>query len=151
MHSVKVSAIPEGRYAEIHGDRQLEPLPGGNLYMIYLRMEGRPEGGQTVPGTIDRVVNRGVPRLALLELLERVGYSALDKSTYDRMRYDVLEQLTYAVDDSFPRVIPASFIGGITPIGVSHLRYIVDLSGPAPAPLDATAAAGVLDRFSGRS
>lgn len=144
---VKSSSSREGRTAEIHGDRQLEAIPGGELHLIYMRLEPRAEGGETVPGVISRLIASGVSRLQLLETLEGVGFYLSDRTAYERVGFAVLEELTYPVNEDFPRIIPSSFASGSTPPGVSHIRYRVDLSGPSPAPLDPVAAGEVIDRF----
>jgi hypothetical protein len=144
---VKASGVREGRMAEVHGDRQLEPLPGGTLHLIYMRLEARDEGGETVPEFVDQIIGRGVPRIRFLEILEASGFILSDRDAYELHRYVVLEHLTYLVDDQFPRIIPASFVAGAIPSGVSRLRYTVDLSGLTPVPIPASEAIKVLDRF----
>ncbi|HEX2092242.1 MAG TPA: PD-(D/E)XK motif protein [Longimicrobiaceae bacterium] len=144
---VKASEAREGRMVEIHGDRQLEPLPGGTLHLIYTRLEARDESGETIPELVDQIIGRGVPRIRFIEILEAFGFMLSDRDAYQQFRYVVLEHLTYLVNDQFPRIIPASFVAGSVPPGISRLRYTIDLSGPTPAPLSADEAISILDRF----
>lgn len=144
---VKASSVREGRSAEVHGIRQLEPIPGGELFLIFMRFESRTEGGLTVPAVVDRLITYGVPRLRLLDALQALGFSLSERSAYEGIKFELLEHLTYVVDQNFPRIIPASFTTGSTPSGVSHLRYRIDLAGPLPAPLEPVVAAAALDRL----
>ena len=144
---VKSSTTREGRSVEIHGDRQLDPVSGGDLHLFYMRFESREGSGETVPTVVDRILALGTPRFAFLEVLEQVGYSATDRSAYERIGFDVLESLVFAVDGDFPRITPSSFTAGSTPAGVSHLRYRVDLSGPTPVALNPASVPLLLNQF----
>ena len=45
------------------------------------------------------------------------------------------EMLLYIIDDSFPTITPASFVGGVMPTGITKINYTVDLSGLTPISL----------------
>jgi hypothetical protein len=59
-----------------------------------------------------------------------------DSPAYASIRFAVVEQLLYRVDESFPRIVPSSFSTGSTPPGIVRVDYIIDLTGDSPAPLD---------------
>lgn len=139
---VKTTRRSEGRFVEIHGVEQLLPSPGGELFLAFLRVEPRTDG-MTIAESVERIKELGVDPTHLEQLLSQAGWSL---GTDEDERLVVTEQLLFAVDDEFPRVVPSSFLHGELPPGVLRLRYQVDLSGPAPTPLSSGQAAKALLR-----
>lgn len=129
---VKTSTAREGRLCEIHGVEQLEPLSSGRLLLIWVALRRDP-AGLTLYERVERVLDMGVPRQRLLELLGELGYSHDPRALPDE-RWVTREQLWFEVDDDFPRITAGSFAHGLPP-GVQRLQYTVDLAaGPAPLP-----------------
>ena len=59
-----------------------------------------------------------------------------EKGMSARKRKFILHQmLQYNVDDSFPRVTPESFIGGVMPPGIQKITFTADLTGLQPISL----------------
>ncbi|MNN97615.1 hypothetical protein D3C81_2168150 [compost metagenome] len=59
--------------------------------------------------------------------LQRIGMEA--GCSVRKEKFILLEARSYAVDNSFPRITPESFIGGVLPVGVVQFEYRIDLSG----------------------
>ena len=49
-----------------------------------------------------------------------------------KKRFILHEMLLYKVDETFPRITPDSFVGGVLPEGITKITYTVDLSGRIP-------------------
>jgi hypothetical protein len=134
---VKATLVREGRFTEVHGDRQLEVSPGGDLYLAFHRYEPVAKDGTSLPEQIERLIGAGVERKRLRSLLSQVGYDPRDTDTYAAFRFARTEFRVYPVDAAFPKVVPASFAGGVTPERVGAIRYVIDLEGEPPTPIDA--------------
>ena len=66
------------------------------------------------------------------ELISKLSKMGFDPGMSSRKKTFLLKaMLKYRVDSSFPRITPASFIGGVMPIKVTKFTYTVDLSGMA--------------------
>jgi hypothetical protein len=142
---VKATMAREGRFTEIHGDRQLEPPDGGILYLSFHRYERVPVGGNSIPDQIDLALNSGIDRQRLLALVAQAGYDSRDSEAYRAFRFSRTEFRVYRVDASFPKLTPASFAGGVTPERVGEVRYVIDLEGEPPVPLSESAIEGLLE------
>jgi predicted oxidoreductase len=63
----------------------------------------------------------------LNQKLEEMGF---EEGMSSRNKTFILhEMLKYDIGPEFPRITPASFVGGVLPTGVSKITYTVDLSG----------------------
>jgi hypothetical protein len=133
---VKSTIAREGRFVEIHGDRQLESDADLPLYLAFHRYERVQENGVGLPDLVTSLLELGVDRLQLLSLLAKVGYDERDVDAYRQMRFREIESRTYAVTDDFPRIVPASFSAGSVPERVFSLRYTIDLEGEPPYPIN---------------
>ena len=59
----------------------------------------------------------------------RLKELGLEEGRSARRRMFVLHSmLRYKVDDTFPRITSASFVGGVMPKGINTITYTVDLS-----------------------
>jgi hypothetical protein len=142
---VKATLAREGRFAEIHGDRQLEPPDGGILYLSFHRYERVPVGGKSIPDQIDLALASGIDRQRLLTLVAQAGYDTRDSEAYRTFRFSRTEFRVYQVDALFPKLIPASFAAGVTPERVGEVRYVIDLEGEPPAPIGEPAIEALLE------
>ena len=131
---VKSTLRREGRVIEVHGLEQMEPPPGGRLFLMLLRLE-RSEGGQSVPELVAGAVAATPDPLEVERRLAAAGYDRLHETKYQDLRFLVLERTSWEVQEGFPRIVRSSFTGGAMPAGTLALRYQIDLSGPAPTPL----------------
>jgi hypothetical protein len=128
----------------IHGlDQLLEP-PGGALFLYSLSVRDEASGTDCLP----KVVNEMRGRLAedyqaLLQFDAAVyaaGYDDRLASEYGRLVLRVRDEGLYRVTDGFPRLVPASVLGGL-PAGLSAVNYELNLDAAAAWLLSKTPAA----------
>jgi hypothetical protein len=130
---VKGTQVREGKFIQIHGVEQLQPPSGGTLYVAWHRFERDDTSVLSVPAIVRELRGLGVDNLDLADRLSLAGYDPVHSDEYERRRYRTVERRLYTVDDSFPRVTPASFSGGDVPPGVLRLAYTVDLTNEPPS------------------
>ncbi|MGE8407843.1 MAG: PD-(D/E)XK motif protein [Pseudomonas sp.] len=117
------------RYAaviNVAGQFQLAASASKPLQLLHFRFE-LVDDGLSVDLVCDRLIALGVDSIMLENALQRLGLDA--GCSARKEAYNLLEVRSYVVDDDFPRVTPASFVGGVLPVGVVQLEYKVDLSG----------------------
>lgn len=136
---VKSSSARTGRTVEIHGAEQLAAPTAGLLYLVYVRLR-ESSAGVTLRQLIEEIRSLGVDSADFERVLARTGIS----EGSDSPPFEVREELWYHVNEAFPRVVQASFVGSRVPEGVLNLSYQLSLAGPQPAPLSADARATVL-------
>jgi hypothetical protein len=144
---VKATLVREGLLVEIHGHEQLEPPEGGQLYLAVMRLERIDQEGLTVPELVRSLLDMGIDRKQLVDLLDRVGYRLTDSAAYDQFHFRVRDQRMYLVDAQFPRIIASSFVSGVMPRGILRLRYFVDLTGESPVSLPPHELDALMARF----
>lgn len=140
---VKATTAREGRRVEIHGLEQLARNGSRDLYLVYVRLAEDPRG-ITLFGRVERLLELGLPRRKLLELLDETGYQHVESAESPRLT--VSEVRWYAVDDEFPAITHRSFSGG-PPLGIERLRYEIDLD-VAGRPLDPGSVAAAVGSLS---
>lgn len=111
--------------AEIHGLDQLEAPEGGSLHLVWMRMEHVPEGSITVATLVEnlRRLLGGSP--ALYTRLTYAGWRP--DSAAEHVAFEFRERQVYAVGEDFPRLTSSMLPGGHPPVGVSDVRYSVQL------------------------
>jgi hypothetical protein len=137
---VKGTHVREGKFVEIHGVEQLVTPPAGSLHLAWHRFERDDSSALSLPAVIREIQAQGVDNLVLTERLAFAGYDPAHGHEYEQRRYRTVESRLYAVDDTFPRVVPESFAHGDVSPGVFRLRYTVDLTNEPPSPVDASEA-----------
>lgn len=125
-YEVKSTISRYGSVINISGQFQLAASSGKPLQLIHFRFEPVDEG-LSIDLVCDRLVALGIDAAVLEGALQRLGMEA--GCSARKEAYNLLEALSYSVDDSFPWITPASFIGGVLPAGVVQFEYSVDLSG----------------------
>jgi Putative PD-(D/E)XK family member, (DUF4420) len=138
-----------GRFIRVHGPTQLEAPPGGTLHLSWIRLERTPGGSLSLPILVQRLWDRGLDRARLKVLLSRRAYDDSTQSPPADATYEMSEWRIWHIDESFPKVVPVSFVGGRIPNLVLDLQYTIDLSGPSPPPLQATEVEQVLTSMMG--
>ena len=97
------------------------------LWLYIVKFEENPKDGLTISEQAAILEQLGYDSSLIENQLARLGFVA---GTHGRkQRYRVLEKRKYLVDDSFPKITPASFIGGHMPTGITHIEYTVNLDG----------------------
>ena len=104
-----------GRFIAINGPRQLEAPQGGILHLSWARLEVTPGGTLSLADLVSRLRSAGVDGNRLSVLLGERDYNETTNEPAAMAKYELAEWLVWQVDPDFPRVIPASFIGGALP------------------------------------
>jgi len=125
-YEVKSTISRYGAVINISGQFQLAASFGKPLQLVHFRFEPV-DDGLSIDLVCDRLVSLGVDAAMLEGALQRLGMEA--GCSARKEAYNLLEVRSYAVDESFPRITPASFIGGALPVGVVQFEYQIDLSG----------------------
>lgn len=125
-YEVKSTISRYGAVINISGQFQLAASSGKPLELVHFRFEPV-NNGLSIDLICDRLIALGVDAAMLEGALQRLGMEA--GCSARKEEYNLLEARSYTVDDSFPRITPASFIGGVLPKGVVQFEYRVDLSG----------------------
>jgi len=125
-YEVKSTISRYGSVINISGQFQLAASSGKPLKLVHFRFEPVNDG-LSIDLICDRLIALGVDAVMLEGSLQRLGMEA--GCSARKEEYNLLEARSYTVDDSFPRISPASFIGGVLPEGVVQFEYKVDLSG----------------------
>ena len=127
----KTTIASEGRQVRVHGLDQLEPPEGGELFLVFQRLESLPSGGATVPELVERACCLG-HAATILGRLELVGYRADDAERYGRVTFNQVEELWFEVDDAMPRLVKGAFKEDAVPAGIDEIHYTLDLMRAAP-------------------
>jgi hypothetical protein len=132
---VKATVSRSGRSARIHGLEQLEPLAARDLFLLFVRLEPVPHGGQSIRDIVDSLSLGGAERELFMTRLSRTNYDHASSSSPSLRRFEVTEERFYGVDEAFPALTRGSLSTGEPPAGVTRIEYAIDLSGSVPAPL----------------
>jgi hypothetical protein len=125
-YEVKSTISRYGATVNISGQFQLAASSGKPLKLLHLRFEPV-DDGLSIDLVCDSLIALGVDAAMLEGALQRLGMEA--GCSVRKEAYSLLEARSYTVDDSFPRITPASFVGGVLPAGVVQFEYRIDLAG----------------------
>ena len=121
---VKTSQATEGRRIRVHGLDQLEQPAGAGLDLVWFRVE-RHATGRSVAELVDELLSAADDEHGVLTRLAMAGYLVADQRQYAEIRFRVVEECWFEVDEAFPRIVPASFVGLVPP--VTDVHYTIDL------------------------
>jgi hypothetical protein len=125
---VKTSLRSDASRVTIHGLEQLLSPSDGRLHLAHVRIEPVDGGGLSVAALHRAIIEHGADELILDERLAELGCRDPQAEEWNATSF-VLEGVDiYAVSPGFPRIIPASFPGGILPAGIVTLTYEIDLA-----------------------
>lgn len=124
-YEVKSSTTRDSNIIHVSSERQLIPA-GKPLHLIYCCFQ-KSESGIAIDDVADRLESHGFPRDGIESGLDSLGYSRGKISRYER--YELVKMWEFDIDDSFPRIVPESFIGGQLPLNVTEFSYSIELSG----------------------
>ena len=123
---VKSTIVKDKREVTISNPTQLDP-PGKPLHLVLCLFEPTVLTGDSIDSVIKEFENLGYDTSILNAKLSKMGF---DVGMSARKKTFILHNmLKYTVDSDFPRVTPASFVGGVMPAGVTKFTYTVDISG----------------------
>lgn len=129
---VKSSINRDKREVTISSQFQLYPQDK-KLNLVYCCFEPVVMSGISIDSILNDFQLMGYNTEILNRKLEKRGF---EKGMSARKRqFKPHEILLYTIDENFPRITPASFIGGVLPVGITKISYTVDLSGLIPIPL----------------
>jgi len=121
---VKSTIIRNAYAAEISSRFQLDKRTNGLALMLCV-FEKSP-AGTSIEDMIAVLEKNGMNRIIIESKLNSIG---LDKGRSARNeKYRLIEMRKYDVNDQFPIITNKSFKNDIIPIGVTSIRYTVDLS-----------------------
>lgn len=123
---VKSTTSRSKKEITISSQFQLDP-PGKNLDLIFCQFEKSVNNGISIDSVVNDLVNLGISKDYLNSRLSKKG---LDDGKSARRRQFILhDMLRYHINEDFPRISPASFIGGVLPLGITKITYTVSLDG----------------------
>lgn len=123
---VKSTTSRSKREVTISNQFQLDP-PGKKLDLVLCQFEHSVQNGVSIDQIVEDLINMGISRDYLNTRLEKKG---LEEGMSARKRTFILhDMLRYRITEEFPRITPASFIGGVMPLGITKITYTVSLDG----------------------
>lgn len=126
---VKSSINRDRKEVTISSQFQLFP-PDKKLDLLFCRFEPTILSGISIDSVLQDFRELGYNADLLNAKLELRGF---EKGMSARKKRFILhEMLLYKVDETFPRITPDSFVGGVLPEGITKITYSVDLSGRIP-------------------
>jgi hypothetical protein len=123
---VKGTTSRERLAVQIHGDRQLEPPEGSDLYLYVEQFELNPNG-ESVTSIVTRIVEILEDARPFLEKLAAVGFRVDDGPSYEGLRLSTLRSKVMFVDSTFPQISRSSLKDERVFDSVTELRYRLDL------------------------
>lgn len=131
---VKTSLADDGSVIRVNGLGQLAAPGDGELLLRHLRVVEASYDALTVVDLVEQALAR-VEDPTFQTRLHAAGYRAAHEAAYRRIGFETLEQSWYRVDASFPRIVDASFPGGV-PSAIVDVDYTLDLSFAAASLVD---------------
>lgn len=132
---VKATTNHNNMIVTIHGPKQLQAPEGKALYLQAFQLERNPTG-LSVPDKVRSLVERGVSRFDLLTSLAEPGYQESDSEAYANIKFVSLQDKTYLVDSSFPRITPETMHPAEMIDKIANVSYSIDLGQLDGAELD---------------
>ena len=105
---------------------QLDP-PGKSLDLVMCVFEDSVYNGLSIDQVVTDLVSLGISGEYLNTRLSKKGLQ--EGMSARRRKFILHEMLKYKVDEAFPRITPASFVGGVIPSGITTITYTVNLDG----------------------
>lgn len=144
---VKTSTRRDAPIVTISSIDQLAPPENGRLCLSYVGLEEHPAGSLTIRSLVESILSDGGPRDEIEARLVKLGIRWEDLEGFDHVRLSKCAQETYSVDDSFPRLIRASFPGGELPSGITTCEYTIDLTAAEPCRMEDSAVRTLLEEL----
>lgn len=126
---VKSTVVKDKREVTISNPTQLDS-PEKPLSLVLCQFEPTILNGVSIDSVLEEFASMGYSTAVLNTKLSKMGF---DPGMSSRKKPFILhDMLKYTVDFDFPRITPASFVGGVMPAGITKFTYTVDLSGMTP-------------------
>ena len=107
---------------------QLEIPLNGSLMLAHLIVEENADGDLSVPELVKNCLAKVDDADLFEERLASDGYDVNEPGGWSRFRFSMNEWNCYSVVEGFPRIVSSLFKDGRVPIGVSHIRYRLNLN-----------------------
>jgi len=146
---VKSTLQRKGCVITIHGINQLEPSVDSCLYLAVFKFEEVPVGGETIIDLANEIISCGCERSTLFSKLANLDITVANINECSDLRFRMLEERIFRVDNEFPSITTKSFKDNRLPKGVIDLIYQIDLSTEPPSPLSDNEADEFFYRISG--
>lgn len=146
---VKTTTQSHSQRYEIHGIDQLDPPTGGVLYLATILAEQTRAGGESVPELVAEIGSLGIETIDFWSKLSSAGYHPADEHHYLLPRFKVGFSSMYLVDESFPRIVRASFSGGELPARILRVSYVIDMAGAEASALSPNTAVEIYSQLAG--
>lgn len=125
---LKTSRTRAGWSATISSVNQLDTSDGTDLVLAMVKIERVDNGDVSVMTLVEELVAAGVDRVALYESLDLAGLSVEHHERAAAFTARLMDERAWRVGDDFPRLTRASFAGGVLPLGVTDVKYGIDLT-----------------------
>lgn len=129
---VKATTSVRGHVHRINGIDQLDPPDEGTLMVFSLRLREEPSSFNSLVTLVERIEQELADQPERLDLFEgrlvAAGYSEAHDERYRGVRFRVVDERLYRVEDDFPRLSIASFRTGL-PTGIERVEYDTNLEG----------------------
>lgn len=122
---VKSTIKRYGKRVTISGEHQLAVANGKRLFLVFMRFEDS-AGGDSINSVKSDLLQIGANGAVLEANLENMRYQP-GKSTRAKT-YMLHDSEVYEVSNAFPKITPAVFADGVTPMGIEQIKYEIDLS-----------------------
>ncbi len=124
---VKTSSQTTHERFTVNGERQLDETPLAHLFLVYLNVDVRPNGGESLNDLVasirQQVGSDPATRLLFNRKLSNAGYFDAQAGVYNTTGYALRTDYIFRIIDSFPRITP----GDLSP-GVGDVRYSVSVA-----------------------
>ena len=125
---VKTTTMRHGVSVTINSIDQLEPLPGGQLYLSLISLEEINEGGITIESLVREIEGMTPFSHRILAKIRQYGWEPVSQSDESSLHFILRKITVFRVDHRFPRLIPSSVIGGLSP-QITKIQYEINLTG----------------------
>ncbi|VVO42183.1 PD-(D/E)XK motif protein [Pseudomonas fluorescens] len=126
---------------------QLLPPKNGKLYLHHIILEEVTGGDLCISYLTRKILKKTSSKLEVLRRLSAIGCSDHESSLWNHLTFQLEEANYYIVDDAFPKILETSFKNSTTPIGVSKIKYDVDLAIANTSKLDESVESFFLKEF----
>ena len=125
-YEVKSTVKRSKKEITISSQFQLDP-PNKSLDLVVCVFEPAAYSGMSIDDTVSELESLGLSSEYINTRLSKKGLK--EGMSARRRRFILHEMLKYKIDESFPRITPSSFIGGVIPAGITKIVYTVSLDG----------------------
>lgn len=123
---VKSTMVRDKKEVQISSQFQLDP-EDKPLWLVLCQFEPMVMTGISIDSVVEELSLMGYNTDEVNNKLHIRGFEI--GMSARRRPFRLHNMLRYIVDESFPRITPASFIGGDLPKGITKITYTVELSG----------------------